>query len=141
MATDTIDRKLTEKEKQDLEKVLPMWKIVFNQFLEHRMAVVGLSVIIFFILVALLAPVIRMVTGLDPDAQNPLNRYKPPMSVIEMTADKKEDLILRFEASHPDTVAELRKAVITQGTVTPEVEEDALFDLIRLPREEVLAAL
>jgi peptide/nickel transport system permease protein len=136
MAQD-MDRKLTDKEKQDLEKVLPMWRIVLNQFMEHRMAVVGLSVILLFVTIALMAPFIRNITGLDPDAQNPLNRYKPPMSLVEMSADKKEDKVIRFESENSETVVQLRKDVMAQGTVTAEAEEDALYELVKLPKEEI----
>ena len=52
-------RQLTDKEKQQLEQVLPMWKIILTQFLEHKMAVVGCCVIMTFVLIAAFAPFIQ----------------------------------------------------------------------------------
>ena len=40
---------ISEKDRLQLEKALPLWKIVFNQFREHRMAVLGSFVILIFI--------------------------------------------------------------------------------------------
>lgn len=132
------DTPLTLKQKQDLEKVLPMWKIIATQFFEHRMAVIGLFVICTFILIALLAPVIEMVTGLNPERQNPLNRYKPVMTVAELPQDQREDRIMALENANPDTVAALRTEVISRGFVTPAREEDALYDLaFQDPKEAI----
>jgi peptide/nickel transport system permease protein len=134
-------RQLTDKEKQQLENALPMWKIVLSQFMEHRMAVVGLLVILTFILVAAGAPLIQKVTGLSPEAQNPLNRYLPPMSSAAMPTDQKEDAVMRFESMNSDTVAAFRQELISLGVVQSSSEIDALYDLVRLETPEVQAAL
>jgi peptide/nickel transport system permease protein len=52
-----------------------MFRIALEQLMEHRMAVLSLYVIGFFLIVALGADVIAQVLGLDPDAQDILNRY------------------------------------------------------------------
>lgn len=124
------ERILTDKEKLELEKVQPLWKIVWSQFVDHRMAVAGLIMICLFILVALLAPVIKAVTGLNPEAQNPLNRYLPPFSVAQMSSSDREDAIYKFEATHPTEAAKLREDLVAQGLVTPVRPEDAMFDYI-----------
>lgn len=54
-----------------------MYRIALEQLMQHRMAVVSLFVIGFFVLVALGADIIAQVLNLDPDAQDILNRYGP----------------------------------------------------------------
>jgi peptide/nickel transport system permease protein len=54
-----------------------MFKIAVGQLMEHRMAVVSLVVICFFVLVALGANLIANSLGIDPEAQDILNRYSP----------------------------------------------------------------
>ncbi len=73
----------------------PMWRILLGQFLEHRMAVTGALVIVTFLAIALLAPVISAVTGLDPDRQNVFNRYEPPGARLDLSTFERE---LRVEA-------------------------------------------
>ena len=124
------ERILTTQEKLDLEKVQPLWKIIWSQFLDHRMAVAGLIMICFFVLVAVGAPVIRAVTGLDPEAQNPLNRYLPPFTKAQMAASAREDAIYKFEASFPTEAAKLREDLVARGIVTPVRPEDAIFEYV-----------
>lgn len=54
-----------------------MFKIVASQFLEHRMAVASLAVIVFFCFVAIFAGVIAKALGIDPTVQDILSRYGP----------------------------------------------------------------
>ncbi len=92
--TDSGASSITEAARRYLE-AQPMWKIVLGQFAEHRMAVAGLAVIVLFLAVALLAPVISAVTGLDPDRQNVLARYQPLASWVDASTAQRE---LRVEA-------------------------------------------
>lgn len=121
---------LSAKEIASLEKVQPMWKIVATQFLEHRMAVIGLSVILFFVTVALLAPVISKVTGLDPTVQNPLNRYQKPMTVTVMPSDQKEDRIFKWESQNPEKAQELQKELLEKNLVGEVLEHDAIYTYV-----------
>ncbi|MEZ0392200.1 MAG: ABC transporter permease [Pseudobdellovibrionaceae bacterium] len=134
-------RQLTDKEKQQLEQVLPMWKIVLIQFLEHRMAVVGFSTILLFVIIALSAPLIKMATGLDPEAQNPLKRYLPPNSTATLPNDQREDRVMLFESQHAEGLPEFRRELIEKAVVTPAAEEDALFDLVRKETSELQEGL
>ena len=52
-----------------------MWKLVFERFLEHRMAVAGIFVIAVICMIAICADLIAKWLGLSPDAQDILNRY------------------------------------------------------------------
>lgn len=129
---------LSDKEKQALEQALPMWKIILSQFVDHKMAVVGSIVIACFILAALLAPMIKWVTGLDPEAQNALNRYKPPMTTVELPSDQREDRVMRFLGEKGEAGVDLSKALIEKGFVQPVREEDALYDLVFKPTPEAI---
>lgn len=59
--------------KQDQPK--SMLRIAFEQLFEHRLAVISLVVIAAFLGVAVFADVISWAMGIDPDAQDILNRY------------------------------------------------------------------
>jgi peptide/nickel transport system permease protein len=54
-----------------------MGSLILERFKEHRAAVCGVGVILFFVLLALFAPLISKWTGLDPAAQDILSRYGP----------------------------------------------------------------
>lgn len=57
-----------------------MLRIVAAQFLEHRFAVIGLGIIIVFGLLAIFAPLISNLLGVNPSDQNIFHRYQPVMS-------------------------------------------------------------
>jgi peptide/nickel transport system permease protein len=132
---------MTERDKKQLEQVLPMWKIVAQQFVEHRMAVAGLVVICLFVLIALSAPLIKMATGLDPEAQNPLKRYLPPMSVAVMPADQREDRVTNFEAAHSAEMPAFHQLLIDKGVVTVEKPEEALYELMKKELPDIRTSL
>ncbi len=108
----------------------PMWRIVLGQFVEHRMAVAGVFVIAFFLAVALLAPAISAVTGLDPDRQNVLARYQPLFSWEYASSSERELEVERFLRGGDRTG--LVNYVRDLGLVAPEVaEEELLYALVR----------
>ena len=106
------DSSLTERQKKNLERALPLWKIVMNQFLEHRMAVVGLGVILFFVLIAFSADLIAKGFGLDPNRQNVSARYLLPFSRTEVPNDVKENLIENWIQDNSEISQALSKDVI-----------------------------
>lgn len=122
---------MSEKDKRELEQVLPMWKIVLSQFVEHRMAVAGLIVIITFVMIALCAPLIKMATGIDPESQNPLKRYLPPMSRSQMPADQREDQVYKFEAIHADKISELHAKIAESGVVKTEDPAEGFYEIMK----------
>lgn len=111
------------------ESYQSLWAIVWRQFLEHRMAVAGLFVIAIFILVALSAPLIQKVTGIDPMSQNPLNRYLPPMSTVVASSGQRETLVTQFAESHPEQMAALNAEILDKKLVESMTPEDAIYDL------------
>ena len=119
----------------------PMWKIVLGQFAEHRMAVAGLCVIVFFLAVALFAPLISAVTGLDPDRQNVLNRFQPLGSWVDASSYERELRVERFlRAGNRE-----RLEAHLHGLDLWEIEaarEDLLYELvIQYPPTELRALL
>ncbi len=116
-----VDRALREKQLE----ARPMWRIVLGQFVEHRMAVVGVLVIASFLLVALFAPVIARVTGLDPSRQNVLARYQPLASWEDASPYEREVRVERFERE-ADRAA-LASYLQGAGLVGPDVPQDELF--------------
>ncbi|MCE3011204.1 MAG: ABC transporter permease [Proteobacteria bacterium] len=135
------DKQLSQKEIQALEQYLPMWKIVFGQFLQHKMAVVGLITILIFVAIALLAPVISAVTGLDPNRQNPLARYLKPGTVAPLGSSQKEEAVLNFENREPQAAQALRADLMSKQLVQSVREEDALYDLAFLEKNQALEVL
>lgn len=125
----------------EAERVQPLWQIVWQKFLEHRMAVAGLVVIIFFILIALLAPVITMITGIDPMSQNPLKRYAPPFSTASASSSQREIAIERFILTHAEDAERLKNEIIQKNLVPVVRPEDALYDLGLKPAEELKVLL
>ncbi|GEM_PF-18976 len=137
---------LNESERKALEQALPMWKIVFNQFKEHKMAFYSAFVILFFLVVALSAELITKVTGLDPNRQNVGARYLAPMTRAEATDDIKESAVEVYINQHPEEAKKLAtelkaQNVLIVGTDTENENQDALYDLIMKPDEDVKATL
>ncbi|MFU8817045.1 MAG: ABC transporter permease [Pseudomonadales bacterium] len=119
----------------------PMWKIVLGQFAEHRMAVAGLCVIVLFLAVALFAPVIAAVTGLDPDRQNVLNRFQPLGSWVDASSYERELRVERFLRAESRGALEAH----LHGLDVWDLEaarEDLLYELvIHYPPTELRALL
>ncbi|TVS12408.1 MAG: ABC transporter permease [Gammaproteobacteria bacterium] len=107
----------------------PMWRILLDQFLEHRMAVAGFGVIMLFLAIALLAPVISAVTGLDPDRQNVFNRYQSPGSHLDLSTHERELRVQAFlrQADRSALVDFLAARDLLEFTVD---EEDLLYELV-----------
>jgi peptide/nickel transport system permease protein len=120
---------ITEAQIAHAEKVQSMWKIVFSQFLEHKAAVVGLCVIVFYIFVALFAPLIQMATGLDPERQNPLQRYQKMYSKTVAGQDERDDLIKKFIENQPEDATQIQTELTAKSLVTSQRPEEALFEL------------
>lgn len=137
---------LNEVERKALESALPMWKIVFFQFKEHKMAFYSAFVILFFLIIALSAELITKVTGLDPNRQNVGARYLAPMSRAEATDDIKESAVEVYINQHSDEAKKLATELRTQKIIVASEDpandnQDALFTLMTKPTEEIKATL
>jgi peptide/nickel transport system permease protein len=131
-----VDRALREKQLE----ARPMWRIVLGQFVEHRMAVAGAAVIAFFLAVALLAPVIAQVTGLDPSRQNVLARYQPLASWEDASPYEREVRVERFEreADRSALVAHLQGTGLVESGVA---RDEVLYELLGRQRPAELLGL
>ena len=97
-----------------------MLQIVASQFLEHRMAVISSGVILFFILVALMAPLTAYFTGLDPTTQNVFERYQPPMTRNSLSADDRITAFEKWASEHPAHQDALYQSLLSQGKIAAE---------------------
>lgn len=123
------------------EQALPMWRIVLSQFVDHKMAVAGAVIICFFMLIAISAPLIESVTGLNPDAQNVFNRYQPPFTRAIAGQDVRETTVEKFIADNPTVAQSLETTLIEKSLVTTQTPADALYELTSKPVPEALKLL
>jgi len=132
---------LSQNQIQHLEKAQSLTQIVYNQFKEHKAAVFGAYTILFFVIIALSAPLIEAVTGLDSDSQNVFNRYKPPFSAVKAGTDVREHAIQQFIEQNPQVAADLQKQLLDKKIVTSAKPEDALYDWASLDKAQAIQAL
>ncbi|WP_413581782.1 ABC transporter permease [Bdellovibrio sp. HCB288] len=119
---------LTDKDRAEIDKAMPMWKMVWRSFKGHRLAVAGASVIIFFMLIAIFANQIEYVTGLDPNAQNVANRYVAPLTSTQAGPDIRETEIEKFINANPEAADKIQKALVEKGLVSvPEI--DSIYEV------------
>lgn len=130
-----------DENRKKLEQAQPMWKIVLSQFMEHKMAVAGAVIIGFFVIIALSAPLIEALTGLDPDAQNVFNRYLPPFSHTVAGRDLRDTTIEKFILEKPQVAEALQKSLIDKSLVATSVPADALYDLTAKDNSDALKTL
>ncbi|MBX2996843.1 MAG: ABC transporter permease [Bdellovibrionaceae bacterium] len=143
-ATQDPSPQYSSKDLASAEHAQSFWKIVWEQFITHKAALIGLFIITLFILIALLAPVIAMVTGQNPEVQNPMNRYAKPMTEATLSADQRENAVTRFQELNPEPSAQIRKEIAEKQLFTFVREEDALYDLANAEpdvQKEVFAKL
>lgn len=112
------------------QQVHTMFQIVVRQFLEHRMALTGLIVILFFILTAVFAPILEGFLGVSPMEQNVFSRYQPLGTILESPSDSKEYRIEGWVDENPDRARALTQQVQIQQGLAQEENPDLLFDLV-----------
>lgn len=131
---------LSAKDRAEIEKAQPMWKMVLKQFLRHKLAVAGAGVISFLLLVSIFAGQIEKFSGIDPDAQNVARRYLPPMTKAQAGQDVRETEVERFIDANPERAVRLQKALVEQGLVQV-AEVDAIYELSFLETKDSIPAL
>ncbi len=126
-----------ENQRQDQliksRQVQPMWQIVLSQFLEHRAALLGLSVILFYIALGILAPFIAYLGNLDPNRQNPIARYQRPGSFSIATNDRKEEIIVQLLSAEPMKIQTLAHELNAASSHSPSKEgaEDIVLNFFQ----------
>lgn len=131
---------MNEKQKALLENAQPMWKIVWSQFKDHRLAFVSLLVVLFFILIAAFADVISYGMGIDPNSQNVASRYLQPMTKSVPSSSELETLVEKFIAAHPEAANKI-EAEISEKQLVPFQGEDAFYELAALGSEDFIKGL
>jgi peptide/nickel transport system permease protein len=88
-----------------------LWVLVFQQFIEHRLAVLGTLIITCFATIALMAPLLEKWIGHSPDDQDVFHRFAPPMSRVDANyLDKKKSLSSYF-SQNPEEAQEILKTL------------------------------
>ncbi len=121
---------LSETDRKALETSLPMWKIVLNQFFEHRMAVAGLVIICLFLLIALGADVISWATGLDPSKQNVSARYLLPNSWAVASAASREAAAEVWIDRNPQLASKVEAEIFEKNILPGVSKEEGIYDLM-----------
>lgn len=114
----------------NIEKAQSFTQIVYSQFKENKAAVFGAFTILFFILVATLAPVIGGLLKVDAETQNVFQRYKPPMTRVKASQDIREATIEQFIKSNPESAENIQNQLLEKKLVSPIRPEDALYDWV-----------
>ncbi|QDK38073.1 ABC transporter permease [Bdellovibrio sp. NC01] len=136
-----LTQKLSDKDRAELEKAQPMWRMVLSQFMTHKPAVVSAVLILLLVLVSVFANQIQSITDLDPDAQNVANRYLAPFTHAQAGPDVRETEIEKYINNHPAEAEKLQTALLEKGIVQSAAPADALFDLANKEMPEALAGL
>lgn len=122
-------------EVRKMEQPQSLWKIIFTQFLEHKMAVVGTFFITLFILIAVFADVIAWGLGISPNTQNVAARFLHPFSYAEQSSSDKENAVERWINANPEAAKLLQTEIVTKDLITV-AEDDALYEFVQLDVKE-----
>ncbi|NUN06683.1 MAG: ABC transporter permease [Bdellovibrio sp.] len=123
------ENSLSAKDRAEIEKAQPMWKMVLTQFMDHKLAVAGAVIIAIFMFISIFANQIQSITGIDPDAQNVSNRYLSPWTTALAGPDVRETAVERFIMNNPEASDKVQKALIEKGLVAV-AEADAIYELV-----------
>lgn len=109
--------------------------LIFKQFLEHRLAVVGTLIILFFILLALLAPSLSRWLGHHPDDQDVFHRFQPPFSRVELNYLDKKKTLGNYFSENPEYAKEIL-SILKQNKSFAETDLDSLPNTLALMSAE-----
>lgn len=114
----------------------PMMKIILSQFFKHKAAVISSFIILFFLLIALFAPLISKLLKIDPNLPeyNRMNRSSTPKKQIQSIID--DDLLYNFIQTHKKRSKDIIQEINTLKLLTKQELEEAKGD-----DEEILIIL
>jgi peptide/nickel transport system permease protein len=135
------DNSLTKAQIAEMEKAQSLTRIIYNQFKEHKAAVIGVYTILFFVLLALSAPLIEKVTGLDAESQNVFARYKPPFSRVSVAIDGRENMVKKYINANPEEADIVAKELIKEEFVSTKISGDALYEWSHYEKRKAMAAI
>ncbi|AZZ36682.1 ABC transporter permease [Bdellovibrio sp. qaytius] len=139
--SETVNTPPSATDLKSIETSQTFFQIVYSQFKEHTAAVIGAYLIVFFMLVAILAPAIEWATGTDSDSQNVFNRYKPPFTTVVAPQDVRENAIQTFIRTNPEEATKIQTALLAKNLVQPVRPEDALYDWVNLEKSKALETI
>ncbi len=140
MSDGNLQKTQAQQDILKMEQPQPLWKMIVTQFAQHRMAVAGVITILFFILLALSADLISWATGLHPHRQNVSGRYLLPFSHSEVGSSEKETAVEAWIANNTELASQLQAELVSKGLIAVP-EEDALFEVALMPKEEMVGIL
>jgi peptide/nickel transport system permease protein len=97
-------------------------------------------VIGFIVLLAIFADLISSLADLNPNQQNILARYLPPLSHSEISADTKQTLLEKWITTNPTQAKTLAKILVDQGA-SSSPEDEIVFDVGTRSQKEALEIL
>lgn len=127
--------------KNELEKPQTMFQIIFIQFIQNKAAVAGCIILLFFTIVALIAPGLSKWLQIDPEVQNISLSYQPMFSFSESSYDIKEASFQKFITDNRPTSLNIGNELIKKRWVKTMDPEGALFELLRKPSQEIIDIL
>ena len=139
--SETVNTPPTAANLKSIETSQTFFQIVYSQFKEHKAAVLGAYLIVFFMLVAILAPAIEWATGTDSDSQNVFNRYKPPFTKVIAPQDVRENAIQTFIRANPEESTKIQTSLLEKNLVQPARPEDALYDWVNLEKSKAIETI
>ncbi|MBC7459073.1 MAG: ABC transporter permease [Bdellovibrionaceae bacterium] len=132
---------LSQSKIAELETAQSFYRMVYNQFKENKAALFGLFTIIFFVLVAVGAPVIEWALSVDANTQNVFNRYKPPFSSVQASQDVRDQMVQTFYLKSPNLAKDIEAQLLAKNLVQPIRPEDAMYDWVNLPSDKAIEAM
>jgi peptide/nickel transport system permease protein len=134
MATEISTEQATEIKK--MEQPQSLWKIVFSQFIEHRMAVVGTFFITFFIVIALCADLIAYAMDTYPNTQNVAARFLEPMTYSEASSSDREIEVEKWIGENKEAASKMQIDLTSKGLITT-APDDSIYDLVQKEPKEI----
>ncbi len=132
---------LNKSQIAELENVQSLTKIIYTQFKEHKAAVIGAYTILFFVIVALSAPLLEKILGVNSENQNVFHRYKAPFSTISAGVDTRENAVRNYIQKNPNAAVIIQIELLKEEFVSSTRPEDALYDWARFEKRKALAAV
>lgn len=136
-----VEKSLSKNQIAELEKVQSLTKIIYSQFKEHKAAVIGAYTISFFVIVALSAPLLEKILGVNSENQNVFHRYKAPFSTISAGVDTRETAVRNYILENPEDAALVQEELLKEEFVASSRPEDALYDWSHYEKRKALAAV
>lgn len=132
---------ISKSQLAEMENVQSLSKIIYTQFKEHKAAVIGAYTIILFVIIALSAPLIEKILGVNSENQNVFHRYKAPFSTISAGVDTRENEARRYIVENPADAALVQQELIKEEFVVVTNPNDAIYEWAKFEKRKALAAV